>query len=166
VQDAARGFGASLVPLIISEFKSEDRRSTLPLVSGYPQVVPPLGRYVGPRDVAARVSRCRVLVTGAYHLAVFALAQGIPVVGLTASRYYDDKLLGLAEMFGCGLTVVRLDEPDLEAHLSAAIRATWAKAERLREPLRSSADEQVHASRHAFEQVFELVEAAQRHQRR
>ena len=30
------------------------------------------------------------------------------MVGLTASRYYDDKLLGLAEMFGCGLTVVRL----------------------------------------------------------
>jgi polysaccharide pyruvyl transferase WcaK-like protein len=162
VQAAARDFGASLVPLIISEFRSEDRRSTLPLVAGFPDVVPPLGRYVGPRDVAARVSRCRVLVTGAYHLAVFALTQGIPVVGLTASRYYDDKLRGLADMFGCGLTVVRLDEADLEAHLGRAIRTAWSEAAGLREPLRSMADEQIHASRQAFEQVFRLVETAER----
>ena len=156
VHGTARHFGAALVPLIISEFKSEDRRSTLPLVAGFPDVVPPLPRYVGPRDVAARVSRCRVLVTGAYHLAVFALSQGIPVIGLTASRYYDDKLLGLAEMFSCGLTVVRLDEPDLEVHLSTAIRTAWDEAERLREPLRSKADEQIQTSRQAFERVFQL----------
>jgi polysaccharide pyruvyl transferase WcaK-like protein len=165
MHDTARHFGAALVPLIISEFKSEDRRSTLPLVAGFPDVVPPLPRYVGPRGVADRVSRCRVLVTGAYHLAVFALSQGIPVVGLTASRYYDDKLLGLAEMFGCGLTVVRLDEPGLAKHLSTAIRTAWDEAERLREPLRSKADEQIHSSRRAFEQVFELVEAAERNRR-
>lgn len=165
VHDAAHSVGAALVPLIISEFKSEDRQSTLPLVAGFPRVSPPLGRYVEPREVAARVSRCRVLVTGAYHLAVFALSQGIPVVGLTASRYYDDKLLGLAEMFGCGLSVIRLDEPDLEVHLNAAIRTAWSDAERLREPLRVRADEQIHASRQAFEQVFELVEAAERSKR-
>lgn len=159
VHESAHRFGAALVPLIISEFRSEDRRSTLPLVAGFPHVVPPLTRYVGPRQVAARVSRCRVLVTGAYHLAVFALSQGIPVVGLTASRYYDDKLLGLAEMFGCGLTVVRLDEPDLKAHLSSAIRTAWDEAERLRAPLRTKADEQISTSRQAFERVFELVDA-------
>jgi polysaccharide pyruvyl transferase WcaK-like protein len=162
VRESARRFDAALVPLIISEFNSEDRRSTCPLVTGFPNVVPLLHRYVGPRDVAARVSRCRVLVTGAYHLAVFALTQGIPVVGLTASRYYDDKLLGLAEMFGGGLTVVRLDDPALEARLGTAVSAAWEAAPRLRPTLRARGDEQILASRQAFERVFELVEAAHR----
>lgn len=161
VHRAAHRADAPLVPLIISEFNSEDRRSTMPLVDGFPDVMPPLGRYVEPHEVAARVSHCRVLVTGAYHLAVFALSQGIPVVGLTASRYYDDKLFGLADMFGCGVTVVRLDDASLEAELATAIQAAWTEAEQVREPLRSRADEQIEASRSAFERVFDLVETSE-----
>lgn len=158
LQEVAGEVGAPLLPLIISEFRSEDRRSTLPLVAGFPNVVPPLGRYVGPVEVATAVSNCRVLVTGAYHLAVFALSQGIPVVGLSASRYYDDKLLGLAEMFGRGLTLVRLDEPGLQGRLAAAIRTAWLTAEQVRGPLRASADEQIAASRAAFDRVFAMVD--------
>ncbi|WP_433503798.1 polysaccharide pyruvyl transferase family protein [Pseudonocardia halophobica] len=158
VRTTATERGAALVPLIISEYRSEDRRSTLPLTTGFADVVPPLPRFAGPREVAARVSRCRVVVTGAYHLAVFALSQGIPVVGLTSSAYYDDKLLGLAEMFGDGLSIVRLDEPDLQSRLSSAVADAWEKAPALREPLRIRADEQVARSRDAFEQVFAAVE--------
>ena len=36
------------------------------------------------------------------------------MVALTSSRYYDDKFLGLADMFGVGLTLVRLDDASLE----------------------------------------------------
>lgn len=154
--------GSTLRPLIISEFRSEDRRSTLPLVAGFPRVAPVLGRYATPRELADRVAHCRVLVTGAYHLAVFALAQGIPVVGLTASRYYDDKLHGLRDMFEGGLEPVRLDEPDLDHRLGEAMRAAWDGAAELREPLRARARAQIEASRQGFERVYALVERTDR----
>jgi polysaccharide pyruvyl transferase WcaK-like protein len=154
--------GSTLRPLIISEFRSEDRRSTLPLVRGFPRVAPVQGRYVTPRELAGRVSRCRVLVTGAYHLAVFALAQGIPVVGLSSSRYYDDKLGGLRDMFGGGLEPLRLDDPELEHRLGHAVRTAWDRAAELREPLRARAGEQITASRQAFERVFALAEGTDR----
>jgi polysaccharide pyruvyl transferase WcaK-like protein len=159
VRHIAGEVGAGLVPLIISEYRSEDRRSTLPLVEGFANVVSPLGRYVTPREVAARVSQCRVVVTGAYHLGVFALSQGIPVVGLTSSRYYDDKFLGLRGMFGGGLQLVRLDEPDLDKRLVTAVRTAWAQAPEVRGPLRERALAQISASRQSFERIFELVES-------
>jgi polysaccharide pyruvyl transferase WcaK-like protein len=164
VGQSVRGFasrmGAALVPLIISEYRSEDRRSTLPLVAGYPNAVRALGRYVTPYATAGQVSRCQILVTGAYHLAVFALSQGIPVVGLSSSRYYDDKFLGLDAMFGGGgLELVRLDEPDLGTRLDAAVEAAWERAPRVREPLRERARSQIEASRQGFARVFDLVES-------
>jgi polysaccharide pyruvyl transferase WcaK-like protein len=100
-------------------------------------------------------------VTGAYHLAVFALAQGIPVVGLSSSRYYDDKLLGLDAMFGGhGLHLVRLDDPDLENRVASAARSAWDRASGIRTPLRERARAQIALSRQAFERVFSLVDEA------
>ncbi|MCF3940141.1 polysaccharide pyruvyl transferase family protein [Gordonia tangerina] len=158
VRESARVRGAALAPLIIAEYRRQDRRSTLPLVRGYsPQTTPP-GKYVAPEVVAERVSRCRVVVTGAYHLAVFALSQGIPVVALTASQYYDDKFLGLCDMFGGGMQVVDLREPNLEGVLSCAIAEAWDSASRVRESLRERARAQVDTSREGFERVYHLVE--------
>ena len=51
-------------------------------------------------------------MTGAYHAAVFALAQGIPVVCLSNSPYYLAKFQGLEDLFGVGCTIVTLSEPD------------------------------------------------------
>jgi polysaccharide pyruvyl transferase WcaK-like protein len=159
VRATAAERAATLVPLIIAEFRSQDRRSTLPLVRGYADVIAPLPRYVRPTEVARRVGRCRVLVTGAYHLAVFALSQGIPVVALTSSAYYDDKFLGLGAMFSQGLTLVRLDDPDLEQTLITAIDRAWQAAPLVREPLRAQARMQIDASRAAFDCVAALVQA-------
>jgi polysaccharide pyruvyl transferase WcaK-like protein len=161
VRTMAARQNAALVPLIISEYRAEDRRSTMPLVAGYERVVPPLGRFVTPRAVAARVSRCRVLVTGAYHLAVFALSQGIPVVGLTSSEYYDDKFLGLRDMFDHGLQLIHLDEPDLDVQLGNAIRSLWQQAPELRDGLRRRAVDQIRTSTEFYARIFELVEARQ-----
>jgi polysaccharide pyruvyl transferase WcaK-like protein len=113
---------------------------------------------VHPADIARRVSRCRVLVTGAYHLAVFALSQGIPVVALTSTAYYDDKFLGLGAMFGQGLTLVRLDDPGLEQTLAVAIEQAWRTAPDVREPLRARARQQVDASRAGFDRVAGLTQ--------
>ena len=76
-----------------------------------------------------QTARCRIVVTGAYHAAVFALAQGIPVVCLSNSPYYLAKFQGLEDLFGLGCATVRLSEPDLPARLAAAIERTWNSAE-------------------------------------
>lgn len=48
----------------------------------------------------AAIDRCRLVVTGSYHLAVFAAARGIPSVVLVRSDYYALKFEGLAHQFG------------------------------------------------------------------
>ncbi len=160
VRSVAGAAGAQLSPLIVSENRAEDRRSTLPLVAGYPDVAPTQSRFTTPQDVARRVGDCRVLVTGAYHLAVFALSQGVPVVGLSSSRYYDDKLLGLDAMFGGrGLHLVRLEEPALEDRVASAARAAWERAPALRSQLRERAEAQIELSSNAFQRVFALLDA-------
>src|SRR5207245_4256855 len=58
-----------------------------------------------PAKVIAAAGRCRIVVSGAYHAAVFALAQGIPVVCLGGSDYYLHKFEGLVDQFGTGCTV-------------------------------------------------------------
>lgn len=110
-------------------------------------------------SLARRISRCRVLLTSAFHPAVFALAQGIPAVAVTASRHYDDKFSGLADMFGSGLRVVRLDAEHLEAELSTAVRQLWESAPELRDTLQQRAVEQIDDARTGMERVFQLVDA-------
>ena len=131
------------------------------MVDGFPVVRPTVGRYASARDLVSEVARCRVLVTGAYHVAVFALAQGIPVVGLSTSRYYDDKLGGLSGMFPGGVELVQLAEDGLDERLTRAIHRMWREAPSLRSDLRALARTQVSASKQAFERVFALVESEQ-----
>jgi polysaccharide pyruvyl transferase WcaK-like protein len=161
---AALEHRAPLAPVLISEHAAEDRRATLPLVEGAGEVLPPLGRFATARELVARVGGCRVMVTGAYHAAVFAMSQGIPVVGLSSSRYYDDKFEGLADMFGCGLDLVRFgaaadaDGASVEERLVASIAGLWREAPGLRAALLESACHQVELSREAFERAAKLVE--------
>ncbi|MGV9414119.1 polysaccharide pyruvyl transferase family protein [Nocardia sp. NPDC003693] len=108
-------------------------------------------------SLARCVARCRVLVTGAFHPAVFALSQGIPAVAVTASRHYDDKFSGLADMFGTGLRVVHLDADDLESRLANAVRELWEAAPELRDTLQQRAVEQIDDARTGLERVFRLV---------
>lgn len=158
VRTVAARHDARLSPLIVSEHLGEDRRSTMPLVRGYRDVRTPAGRFVHPAEVVERVGACRVVVTGAYHLAVFALAQGIPVVGLTSSGYYDDKLLGLADMFGGGLIVVDLRSDDLGTELMNAVESAWESAPDVRDGLRDRAAAQIALGDSGYDRVFALVE--------
>ncbi|WP_182347873.1 polysaccharide pyruvyl transferase family protein [Tomitella gaofuii] len=157
VKRAAGERSAPLAPIPIAEYRSQDRRTTLQLIKGYPHVIAPPARFAHPRAVASRVSHCRIVVTGAYHLAVFALSQGIPAVVLTSSSYYDDKFHGLAGMFGEGVTVVRLDGSGLRAQLAAAVDAAWTRAPALRAPLLAAARVQVGLSREGFQRATALA---------
>ena len=43
-----------------------------------------------------QISRCRLVIVGSYHAAVFALAQGVSAIGLAGNAYYLQKFEGLA----------------------------------------------------------------------
>lgn len=159
VRTVAAAHDGAIAPLAIAEYQSQDRISTLPLVAGYPKVREMPHKYAHPSAVIERVTACRVVLTGAYHLAVFALSQGIPVVALTSTAYYDDKFYGLAEMFGTGITVVHFDDPDLEAVLTGALTDAWDSAHEVREPLRARAAEQIAASTDTLYGLLDSVAA-------
>ncbi len=158
VRSVAAERSAAVVPLIVSEHAAEDRRSTLPLLAGAVEAAAPLSRFASARALCRQVGRCRVVVTGAYHNAVFAMSQGIPVVGMSTSQYYDDKFNGLAAMFGCGLDLVRLDADDIEGRLRRSVERMWAQAPQLRAPLLAAAARQVLMSRDTFEQIARIVD--------
>ena len=79
------------------------------------------------------------------------------MVGLVGSRYYEDKFLGLADMFGEGCEVVRLGEPDVKTRLDEAITRAWSSADRARSHLIAAADRQLADSRSAFGLLSSLL---------
>ena len=101
---------------------------------------------------------CRIVVTGTYHAAVFALAKGIPVVGLSVSDDYSAKFLGLEDQFGIGCETVNLNTPDAMEQLRVAIARAWAGAESARAPLQNAALRQIEASRVAYERIKEFID--------
>lgn len=108
-------------------------------------------------DVIRRVGKCRVVVTGSYHGAVFALSQGIPVIGISSSRYYDIKFNGLADMFGEGLTLLHPETNNFETELRTAIEETWSRAPSIRASLLESAQHQAEASREAYNHMTKML---------
>lgn len=117
-----------------------------------------------PAQVIDQVGACRVVVTGSYHGAVFALAQGIPVVALARSPYYVNKMAGVAEQFGRGCEIVRLDASpgDLVPQLTAAIDRAWASADAVRQPLLAAAADQIGRGRLAYADLRALLDTSKR----
>jgi polysaccharide pyruvyl transferase WcaK-like protein len=128
---------------------------------GTDSVIARTGRLV--RDLpslTAAVAECRVVVTSSYHAAVFALARGIPAVGISLTPYYDGKFGGLRELYGpqavSVLSVSQAGWPDRMRHLvrTAAALDTAARAAVAEQSARL-----VGVSRDVYEALFELVES-------
>ena len=107
-----------------------------------------------PQAAVRKIGLCRAVVTGSYHAAVFALAQGIPAVCLAPNAYYVQKFSGLEGMFGAGCFIVRDGYDDLADVLSDA----WARADEVRTPLLEAAARQVAAGHTAYARIRFLVE--------
>jgi colanic acid/amylovoran biosynthesis protein len=108
-------------------------------------------------EVIRQAGECRVVVTGSYHAGVFALAQGVPVVGIARSEYYRDKFHGLAGQFGPGCTVLHADEAPFAGKLGEAIDRAWNEAETVRPQLLRAAESQVLAARAAYERLPAVI---------
>ena len=167
VSSFAESRGADLLPLVVRTAESpENDVDAAALAFGTSGDALDRARSVRtPADATGDVARCRVVVTGAYHNAVFALAMGIPVVGLSRSAYYDAKLAGVARAFGTlgiGMTLLNADDADLGAKLSADLARLWDAAPSLADPLRASAAQQSAAGDAAYARFFDRVAASAR----
>jgi colanic acid/amylovoran biosynthesis protein len=156
LQDVARIKGALLLPLPISQDAS-DVQTIQKLMAGYDDNSDGGESLDTPLKVIKQVGHCRVVVTGSYHAGVFALAQGIPVVGLAKSQYYIDKFLGLADQFGTGCEVILLDDNQLREKLIVSIDNAWMSAETVRLQLLESARRQIESGHAAYQRVYDLV---------
>ena len=110
-----------------------------------------------PRAIINRIGRCRVVLTGSYHVAVFALSQGIPAVCLANSEYYEVKFRGLADQFGAGVEVLSPSDGRFRQELIEKILAAWARAEVWRPRLLRAAERQILEGRTAYERLREMV---------
>lgn len=158
LRQAAARTSASLVPIPISTVSEEDdRRSIERFVTGT-SPGGPSNRANTIADVLTAIAACRVVVTGSYHAAVFALSMGVPAVGLAASRYYVDKFKGLADQFGPGCEVVDVSRDEGPAEVRDRVTDLWHRADEVRPLLLVEATRQLELGREAYAKVHELVD--------
>jgi polysaccharide pyruvyl transferase WcaK-like protein len=144
---------APIIPVVVSTHPHEHDSAA---VSGIaPGAEPPST----PEEAIELIRGSRVMVTGSYHAAVFALAQGVPAIGVSASPYYDDKFRGLRGMFGDWCELVRLGEPSALERLAELTERFYLSWPEPREELLAAAARQVEASRAAYGRLAELVSA-------
>lgn len=159
LHDAALRHRTRLIPLPISSSVHEQDHRVLRRVAPHrwhtglwaPRLTPPLG-------VIRDVGRCRLVVTGAFHPAVFALAQGIPAIGLASSAMYKGKFSSLVRQFGPSCQLVCLDDEFAGQRLTKAIDSAWQCAETVRPHLLRSAVEHIRLGRAAYSRLHDLVE--------
>jgi polysaccharide pyruvyl transferase WcaK-like protein len=158
LQEFARRQDVPLLPVPIAFHEyANDHQTIQRLLAGFDDQSDGGLSLDTPHKLIEQVARCRILVTGAYHAAVFALAQGIPVVCLASSAYYLAKFQGLEDLFGIGCATVTLDEPDWPSRLADAMEIAWDSAKTVRSPLLHSASQQIALSRGAYQHVSDLL---------
>lgn len=158
LHEFARRHNVPLIPLPIAiHLGTRDDLAIKELLIGFDERSDGGESLDTPLKVIKQAARCRVVVTGAYHAAVFALAQGIPVIALAKSDYFAKKLLGLEDQFGEGCQTVLLTEPDLPRRLQSALEKAWQNAEKLREPIQTATLRQIELSRRSYGRLQGLV---------
>ncbi len=108
--------------------------------------------------VIEAAARCRIVLTGAYHAAVFALSQGVPAICIAKSDYFRVKFEGLADQFGEGCVVVSADQPRLIEHLVERLSWAWEAAPRLQSSLRKAALLQILKSYRAYNRAGRILQ--------
>lgn len=154
LQRVAQKFSAKLISLPVEQ--SSDPEAIRNLLEGLPFM--DVGREpITLDELLKHIRECRVVVTGSYHAAVFALSQGIPAVCLAKSDYYQGKFVGLAHQFGAGCQMITMESDRLEESLAEKIELAWNCSEDVRTPLLESARAQIEAGQYAYQQLLNLA---------
>lgn len=121
----------------------------------------PIQRRLSNRsDLEAAIEACRVrlMLTSSYHAAVFALAAGGSVVGLTSTPYYEYKFEGLRDLFGPeAVTTVNASPKDvktLRSTILTAVEKAWDEAGRNRDQILMRAGAQVVEHDQLYDQLL------------
>ena len=161
VAAAAGGMDLPMRGLPISWHRDGEDWRALAGAFGANSVVARTGRQV--RDItslATAVAGCRIVVTSSYHAAVFALARGIPAVGISSTPYYDGKFGGLRELYGPrAVSVVAVSRADWPDRLRSLMRAAVELDDDARAAVAERSAELAGMSRGVYEALFELVES-------
>ena len=158
LQQAAVKHNAQLIPVPIAFHAwANDHEAIKHLLAGHDDSSDGGVTLNTPLKVIQQVGRCRIVVTGAYHAAVFALAQGIPAVCLAKSPYYVAKFQGLEDQFKLGCETVNLNDAELQKKLTDSVNRAWLSAESVRQKLRDASLHQIKASRQAYERLKEFL---------
>lgn len=160
LHNSAEKYNARLISLPIShshKFETVDSWAIQKLLEGYGNVRSARFRYAAPFEIVRRVTQCRLVVSGSFHPAVFALAQGIPVVCIANSEEYIGKFSTLAEMFGTGCEIIHLDDALFEKKLAKGIENAWDSAERVRPALLEASIRQIEMGQTAYRRIYELA---------
>ena len=153
---AATELNTSFIPISILFRDDSDLKSTLALISGY-EDRSLNAAVMTPLDVMRRIGRCRLVVTGSYHGAVFAVAQGIPTVAVAKSPYYVGKFQGLEDQFGEGCQLVDWSKGACAEDLVGAIRRAWSSAPELKPTLLKTTQEQIRSTDDAYRTLHSCV---------
>jgi polysaccharide pyruvyl transferase WcaK-like protein len=150
---AARELGAPVVGLPISRYATTSDRAAIGkcLEQGLASIDVALPDLSSPAELIAASASCRAVVTGSYHAAVCALAQGVPAVCLSKSRYYDAKFAGLKALFPDACRVVSLTDHDAARLFRQAILHSWELPAGGRSAAREAAACQRTSGRSAYE---------------
>jgi polysaccharide pyruvyl transferase WcaK-like protein len=151
---AAAHLGRPICVIPINLDNPSDGNATLDALAHAGVVAHPLPLPRSLEAVFAALDLCRVLVTGSYHAAVFALARGIPAVTLASSDHYRQKFFGLADQFGCPVIDISRD-PGTD--LTDAIVEAWTRAEITAPPLRAVADGLIAVQRAFWYRLIDIV---------
>jgi polysaccharide pyruvyl transferase WcaK-like protein len=156
---AAQNLGTKIIPVPVSHYGQEDDdgcvRNSVPDASL-------LAEEEGTPDLTEEhaiysAGRCRLVLACSYHAALFALAQGIPVIVIVHSRYYESKFTGLADIFGDdACRIWRAVEAPADV-LQDWIHRQWENAPEQRQRLLEIAASQVRAGCLAYREAADLI---------
>lgn len=150
----ARKYSAPLISVPIDQ--NRDVKVNQCMIEGY-ELMDEETHFPTVKELVKHISKCRIVVTGSYHAAVFALSQGIPSVCLARSDYYEVKFLGLADQFGVGCDVLLIDQEQFQETLMTKIDAIWKMSPEVRKPLLEAAQRQVLLAQDAYQRLLEIV---------
>jgi colanic acid/amylovoran biosynthesis protein len=156
VSRSAEDFNTSIIPVPISFYeKFNDLENTVraaKLNFNFKE-----HELHSPEQIIELVDKCKILVTSSYHAGVFALSRGIPVVAISQTDYYDEKFLGLSEMFPVGCVVLRGDDLNSSKKIYFAIKKSWNSTVSLKEKIIGYAISQNKANMDSYQLFHDIV---------
>jgi len=143
---------AAMVPLPISRHEGDSDIATIAKISdAFDDEY--LDTLDTPQKIIENAGRCRIVVTGSYHAGIFGLSQGVSVIGLAKSEYYQAKFNGLADQFKQGVYVLDMTKENFHQELERCMDEAWIAAPKNRMPLLEQSQRQVDLSRKAYREL-------------